>query len=56
MKLYTQQYSKKVTHLSQQGYGKKKVQVDDLNYLLWISIERDKKVSQKIVDKASNIL
>ena len=27
MKLYTQQYSKKVTHLSQQGYGnKKKVQ------------------------------
>ena len=26
MKLYVQQYSKKVTHLSQQGYGKKKVQ------------------------------
>ncbi len=26
MKLYAQQYSKKVTHLSQQGYGKKKVQ------------------------------
>lgn len=24
MKLYVQQYSKKVTHLSQQGYGKKK--------------------------------
>ena len=26
MKLYAQQYSKRVTHLSQQGYGKKKVQ------------------------------
>lgn len=26
MKLYVQQYGKKVTHLSQQGYGKKKVQ------------------------------
>lgn len=26
MKLYVQQYSKKVKHLSQQGYGKKKVQ------------------------------
>ena len=25
-KIFVQQYSKKVTHLSQQGYGKKKVQ------------------------------
>ena len=25
IKLYAQQYSKRVTHLSQQGYGKKKV-------------------------------
>ena len=25
-KIFVQQYSKRVTHLSQQGYGKKKVQ------------------------------
>ena len=33
MKLYAQQYSKRVTHLSQQGYGKKKFNLEKLEHV-----------------------